>query len=163
MAGSSHTPDALPPEPRGTGWVVLQVVLGAAVVAVAAAGPRPEHLPRTRRAVAIVLGAAGAALTLRARRDLGDAFSVFPRPTGDADRVTVGMYGRVRHPMYTGVLAQAAATALAGSSWAFVPAGALAVVLDRKAAYEERALARMHPGTPPAHDAPGWRFVPGIR
>jgi protein-S-isoprenylcysteine O-methyltransferase Ste14 len=156
------TPDAAPAVPRGTGWVIAQVVVGAAVVAVAAAGPPPRHLRRTRRAAAIVLGAAGSVLVLGARRDLGDAFSVFPRPPKDSDLVTGGMYGRVRHPMYTGVLAQAVATALAGSSWALLPAGALAVTLDRKAAVEERALANAHPGGA-SPGAPRWRFVPGLR
>lgn len=163
MAHTADTPDALSGEPRGTGWVILQVIVGAIVVAVAAAGPQPTRLRRTRRATAIVLGAAGAALVIGARRDLGEAFSVFPRPSPDTDRVTGGLYGRIRHPMYTGVLAQAAATALAGSSWAFMPAGALAVVLDRKAGYEERALARVHPGTTAPLGAPRWRFLPGIR
>lgn len=162
MAPIAPTPDAPPAVPRGTGWVIAQVLIGAAVVAVAAAGPPPRHLRRTRRAAAIVLGAAGFALVLRARRDLGDAFSVFPRPSPDADLVTGGTYGRVRHPMYTGVLAQAVATAVAGSSWALLPAGALAVTLDRKAAVEERALAHAHPGGA-SPGAPRWRFVPGLR
>jgi protein-S-isoprenylcysteine O-methyltransferase Ste14 len=149
--------------PRGTGWVVLQVVVGMVVVAVAAAGPRPARFGRTRRAAAIVIATAGAALVLRARRELGGAFSVFPRPAPGADLATGGVYRCVRHPMYTGLLGQAAAAALAGSNWAFVPAGALAVILDRKAAYEERALGRAHPPTPNAPAPPRWRFVPGIR
>jgi len=163
MPRPEDAPPAPPPEPRGAGWVALQVLAGAAVIVVAAAGPRPARLRRVRRVCAMILGAAGAVVVLRARRDLGDAFSVFPRPTQDAQLATGGMYGRVRHPMYTGVLAQAAATALAGSPWAFLPAGALAVILDRKAAYEERALARAHPDAAHALRATRWRFVPGLR
>jgi len=113
--------------------------------------------------VGLVLGAFGIVAIMTARRDLGDAFSVFPSPQPGAPVAEAGAYRLVRHPMYTGVLAQAAAVSVAGSPWAAVPAGALAVILDRKAAYEETRLAEAHPAFADYRTRTRWRFLPGVR
>lgn len=153
-------PDERPEPPRGDRWVVLQVIAFAAVIAVAILGPTPRPGIRWRRGAALVIAIAGVATVLRARRELGAAFSVFPRPVAGASLTRGGLYGRIRHPMYAGVMAQALAASLAGSPCALVPSTALAVILDRKAATEEHALATAHPGAPAG---PRWRFLPGVR
>jgi protein-S-isoprenylcysteine O-methyltransferase Ste14 len=112
---------------------------------------------------ALLLWAAGIAVVTSARRDLGDAFSVFPRPRPEAPVAEAGAYRLVRHPMYAGLVAQATAVGVAGSPWALVPAGALAVVLDRKAASEEALLEAAHPDFGGYRGRTRWRFIPGLR
>jgi protein-S-isoprenylcysteine O-methyltransferase Ste14 len=146
--------------PAGGIWVALQVLAATAVLATAVLGPRPRRGAGVRLLAAAALAAAGVVTVLRARRSLGPAFSVFPRPVPGAPLTRSGPYAHIRHPMYAGVLAQGLAATLAGSPWALVPAGGLAVILDRKAAREERALAVAHPDAPPG---PRWRFLPGVR
>jgi protein-S-isoprenylcysteine O-methyltransferase Ste14 len=148
---------------RGGQWVLLQIIAGLAVVLVGAFGPRPRRALRLRRAVALGLGAFGIVTVIAARRDLGDAFSVFPRPVPGTPVAERGAYRLVRHPMYTGVVAQAAAVGIAGSPWALAPAGMLALVLDRKAAGEEALLGATHPAFAGYRTRTRWRFVPGLR
>lgn len=153
-----------PPEgSRGGIWVAMQVCAGFAVVAIGLVGPRPRRARRSRNVLAGLLAAAGAVAVVAARRDLGDAFTVFPRPRPGAPVADRGVYRLVRHPMYAGVMAQATAVGLAGSPWALLPAGALAVIFDRKAAGEEALLDAAHPGFSGYRDRTRWRFVPGIR
>jgi protein-S-isoprenylcysteine O-methyltransferase Ste14 len=144
-------------------WVILQVVAGLAVVLVGAFGPRPRRARRLRRAIGLVVGAFGIVAIMTARRDLGDAFSVFPRPVPGAPVAEGGAYRVVRHPMYAGVLTQAAAVSVAGSPWALLPTGALAVILDRKAAREEERLELAHPGFAGYRTRTRWRLLPGVR
>jgi protein-S-isoprenylcysteine O-methyltransferase Ste14 len=148
---------------RGDAWVALQVIAGLGVVVVGALGPPPHRALRVRRAIGIALATFGIVTITSARRDLGEAFSVFPRPRPGAPVAQAGAYRVVRHPMYTGVLAQAAAICTAGSPWALVPAGALAVILDRKATHEETRLARTSEGFAAYRRRTRWRFVPGLR
>ena len=157
----TRQPDA--DDARGDIWVVLQVLAGLAVLVVGACGPRPRRARRLRRTAGLVLGIFGVVAIMTARRNLGDAFSVFPRPRQGTAVAEEGAYRVVRHPMYTGVLAQAAAICVAGSPWAAVPAGALAVVLDRKSAVEEARLVRTHPGFAAYGRRTRWRFFPGVR
>lgn len=144
-------------------WVVVQIVAGLAVVLVGAFGPRPRRARGLRRAVGLVIGAVGIVAIMTARRDLGNAFSVLPRPVPGAPVIDGGAYRVVRHPMYTGVLTQAAAVSIAGSPWALLPTGALAIILDRKAAHEEERLELVHPGFADYRTRTRWRFLPGVR
>lgn len=148
---------------RGDVWVALQFCAAAAVVVLGVLGPQPRRGRRLRRAGALVLAAAGIATVLSARRDLGPAFSVFPRPRPGAPVAEDGAYRVVRHPMYAGVIAQATAVGVGGSPWALVPAGALAVILDRKAAGEEALLDAARPEFARYRARTRWRLVPGLR
>jgi protein-S-isoprenylcysteine O-methyltransferase Ste14 len=148
---------------RGGVWVALQICAGVAVVVLGAVGPQPRRARRLRRAAAVVLAAAGIATVMTARRDLGTAFSVFPRPRPGTPVAEDGAYRVVRHPMYAGLIAQATAVGLGGSPWALVPAGALAVILDRKAAGEEALLDGARPGFAGYRARTRWRFLPGVR
>lgn len=148
---------------RGTSLVMLQIVSEVAILAVGAFGPRPRRAKGVRRVVGLVAGTCGVAAIIGARRDLGAAFSVFPGPRAGVPVAEQGAYRLVRHPMYTGLLAQAAAICAAGSTWALVPTAALAVILDRKATEEEARLERAHPAFAAYRDRTRWRFVPGVR
>ena len=133
------------------------------VLVVGLVGPHPRAARGTRRRLALGLSLVGIATIMGARRNLGSAFSVFPVPVPEASVADEGAYRYVRHPMYSGVLAQAIAISTAGSPWAIVPTGVLAVVLDRKAAYEEALLADAHPEFASYRSRTPWRFVPGVR
>ena len=140
--GAGRAPAA--PGSRGGAWVALQVCTGLAVLVAGGAGPQPRRGRRLRRSTALLLAGVGIGTVISARRDLGDAFSVFPRPRPGAPVADRGAYRVVRHPMYAGLLAQAAAVGIAGSPWALAPTGALAIILDRKAAGEEAMLDAAH-------------------
>ncbi|HYE85049.1 MAG TPA: hypothetical protein VEA16_01750, partial [Vicinamibacterales bacterium] len=50
--------------------------------------------------VGAAIAAAGAALILRSRKHLGEAWSLVPKASGAAGVVTSGPYRLVRHPIY---------------------------------------------------------------
>jgi protein-S-isoprenylcysteine O-methyltransferase Ste14 len=64
-----------------------------------------------------LLALAGAALVLRARRELGSAWSLVPTAEEATGLVTTGPYRRVRHPIYLGLSMLAMGEALAFASW----------------------------------------------
>jgi protein-S-isoprenylcysteine O-methyltransferase Ste14 len=148
---------------RGGQWVVLQVALGAVVVVVAALAPGPDGADTARLVAALLLAAGAAAVALLSSRALGPAFTAFPRPRPGAPLTRGGPYRFVRHPIYTAVLALCAALAIAGSPFAFVPALALAIVLDRKASLEEAWLTTARPEYAAYRTSVRWRFLPRIR
>jgi protein-S-isoprenylcysteine O-methyltransferase Ste14 len=98
--------------------------------------------------VATVIVAAGAALALwavRANR-LGN-WNVHPAPKPGGYLATGGPYTYIRHPMYLAVLLIAAGCCVGyATPWRWAMFAGLAVVLDRKARFEEAALAALHPG-----------------
>jgi len=60
---------------------------------------------------------AGAALVLRARSELGPAWSFVPMADQATDLITTGPYRLVRHPIYLGLSMLAMGQALAFASW----------------------------------------------
>lgn len=54
---------------------------------------------------------------------LGAQWSLTARVLADHELITAGVYGRVRHPIYTGMLGMLLATGLAASHWAGLLAG----------------------------------------
>ena len=89
----------------------------------------------------------GLILVALAGSSLGSALSVLPRPTEAGDLVTTGLYGVVRHPIYTGVLLSALGWALLrGSTIGLVVTVVLFVLFDRKAAVEEGHLSARFAG-----------------
>lgn len=114
----------------------------------------------------VVLGAAAIALggwsVLSGTRGLGDSFTALPRPHEHATLIQNGVYARIRHPIYAGVMCLGLGWALATRSLpALIGALVLAVVLDLKARREEVWLAERYPAYA-EYRSRTHRFVPGV-
>lgn len=84
----------------------------------------------------------GCSLALAGAAQLGRAFRLHPAPPPTATLRTGGAYGRVRHPIYVGILSAAGGFAvLRGRPEPLTAVVALFAVLGHKARYEERQLA----------------------
>lgn len=112
--------------------------------------------------VGVVVTGSGAALIVWGFISLGDALTPFPRPLDGAGLHRQGAYRFMRHPIYSGAI-------LASFGWALwwqsaigvLPALALAIFFDRKAAYEETWLRKKYEG----YDDYARRvkkFIPGV-
>ena len=91
-----------------------------------------------------LLGLAGAAVVVRARAELGQAWSFVPRADQGTGLVTTGPYRRVRHPIYLGLLLFAMGEALAfgsGPGFLVVLSGIVPTLVWRAVA-EDRLLGR---------------------
>jgi len=86
--------------------------------------------------IAVGCGLAGAV-------SLGRNLTPFPKPAAGARMVQTGIYGLMRHPLYTAVFCGSVGWALVWRSWpALLAALALAPLFDAKARREERWLRR---------------------
>ena len=128
--------------PTIAGWMLL--VFGANAVA---AGPQPAfglrlwRLPMEGAWAMAALAAAGFLFTWWARATLGDLWSSAVSRKENHVIVERGPYGLVRHPIYTGLIAAAFATAVeVGSAQALVGAGLMTLGFWMKARLEERFL-----------------------
>lgn len=92
---------------------------------------------------------------------LGRGLTAAPLPNSHAKLRTGGLYRFVRHPIYSGLLLFAVASAiLSGSVWVVGASAALVVLINAKARWEERHLAQRFPGYA-AYAARTRRFIPG--
>ena len=130
---------------RGGVWVLGQFALMAAVIG-SGWEWRQQWTSRLTLVLAVTLFALAAAISLWGAVALGRNLTPFPKPDRNAVLVQQGIYGVVRHPLYTGVLLAALGWAVA---WASGPALALAVALGvflkAKADHEERWLRERFP------------------
>lgn len=141
------------------------VAAQAALLAGLAVLPKRRDWPvptvvRLSGGLAVVAGAGIAAVGASA---LGRGLTALPLPNEHAELRTGGLYGRVRHPVYTGVLLAAGAkTVTSGSRWTLAAFAALVLLLNGKARFEERHLIARFPGYPDYADRTP-RFIPGRR
>lgn len=147
---------------RSVPWILvgLQFVLLAALVIV----PRGALWPVGTIALVVAgaLIAAGLLLAVLGVRGLGTALTASPVPKGGSSLVTSGVYSRVRHPIYTGLLTGGLGLVAIGASvWHLVLWVALLVLLSAKARWEERMLAATHPDYA-AYASRTGRFLPGL-
>lgn len=131
---------------RGEWWVVGQMLQLAALV-LAPARWTWGGAPRTAgTAAGLAVLAAGLTLAARGVRDLGPNLTSFPRPRARAVLVRTGVYARVRHPIYGGlVLAAFGWALLRASGLHLLLATVLAVYLTLKSAVEEAYLTARFP------------------
>ncbi|MCP4250405.1 MAG: isoprenylcysteine carboxylmethyltransferase family protein [bacterium] len=77
--------------------------------------------------------------------------------------ISTGPYAIVRHPMYTGlILVLAGIPLLLGSSWAFVPTSAVALLLVIRMLFEDRMLRKELPGYEAYTLRTPHRLIPGV-
>jgi protein-S-isoprenylcysteine O-methyltransferase Ste14 len=150
--------------PRGEGWVLLQVVL-IVLVAGAAWSLGPDSSGPLRLvgyAAGILSLGAGLFLIFRGATDLGTALTPVPRPREGGELVETGVYGVVRHPIYSGLTLAALGGALMQASLAALGLTlCLVLVLWLKSTVEERWLELRYPGYD-AYRARTGRFVPRV-
>ena len=150
---------------HGEWYVVVQfILLGLVLVAPwLAAGPAwPAPWSWLAWAVGGLLMLAGLGLAGAGVLGLGRNLSPLPEPTADAALVETGIYGRVRHPIYSGMIAGCFGWALVNNSGlTLLLAVAIFVFFDVKARREERALAERFPGYR-AYQQRVRRFIPFI-
>jgi protein-S-isoprenylcysteine O-methyltransferase Ste14 len=151
---------------RGQGWVAGQMLLifleGIVSYPSFDALPPSSPIGWLSMGAGAVLFVAGLWLAYRGIGELGPNLSALPAPMDGGDLVVSGIYRRVRHPIYAGVIAVAL-------GWAFfvVSLAALAVALvlagwlDLKSRREEAWLLARYPGYA-VYRRGAARFVPGI-
>jgi protein-S-isoprenylcysteine O-methyltransferase Ste14 len=149
--------------PRGEGWVAIQVVLFGAIALAGLLGPAWGGALRVATTiVGAFLIAAGGSLALRGIFDLRAALTALPYPRPNAELVETGVYRRVRHPIYGGLVLGALGWGLLTASPVAV---GLAVVLlgffELKSRREEVWLVERFPGYP-AYRARTRRLIPWI-
>lgn len=150
--------------PKGEGWFLLQL---AFMIAIAVAGylfgANVAGAPRFATALAgtvVIVG--GIALGFLGIRDLDRSASPLPRPRDTAVLIQDGVYRRLRHPIYAGlILAAVGWSLLTASLVALVLALAFALLLDLKARREEVWLRERYPGYA-EYATQTRRFVPGL-
>lgn len=82
---------------------------------------------------------------MAAQQALGNNLTPLPEPRASNTLITSGVYSLVRHPMYGAlVLLSLGVAAVTDDGTRFVFAGALALLLSRKADFEERELIKRH-------------------
>jgi protein-S-isoprenylcysteine O-methyltransferase Ste14 len=117
----------------------------------------------TTTIIAVVLFGAGQAMALAAALKMREYISAHPAPAPGARLLADGVYGRVRHPMYGGVLLMAAAFAVFDQN---APAALLTVVLGAvfygKSSYEEGLLAATFLGYSDYMQRVPHRFIPWV-
>lgn len=132
---------------RGEYLVLLQGVLMVGFVLLPRYGAiaLPSFLSLIATGVAAALAGFAAILLGKGLLDLGQSLTPLPYPRSDGELVQTGVYGIVRHSLYSGIILLAIAYTL----WTTSVSHAVATVIlfiffDRKAAQEERWLSEKY-------------------
>lgn len=130
---------------RGGVWVLGQATLMVAVVVLAWRFRGDGHRLALFIPGTVLLGVS-AVVGLLGVIGLGRGLTPFPKPVPEMRLVENGIYGVIRHPLYTSVMAAALGWALVWESWPALVAGlALGLFLDLKSRREERWLGERFP------------------
>ena len=136
---------------RGEYWVIAQFALLLVFVLVPTAPlqafvPIPAGVVYGTRGLAAVLGLAAAFLLGKGLIDLGKNLTPLPYPLEDSELVQTGVYGIVRHSLYSSLILGTLAAALWQLSLSHLGVSLLLfLVLNAKATQEERWLQDRHP------------------
>ena len=133
---------------RGEGWVAIQVVLFGLLALAGTAGPawRDPWLTAGRLAGSALVGA-GLVAAVLGLVGLRENLTAVPRPPEGGRLIESGIYGLVRHPIYTGIIAAGAGFGLlTASPPALLVALVMLLFFDTKARREEAWLLAAYPG-----------------
>jgi protein-S-isoprenylcysteine O-methyltransferase Ste14 len=133
--------------PRGEGWVAIQGILFVLIALAGTLGPAwGEPWLAAGRAVGLALIVGGGGLAVLGVLGLRENLSAVPRPVEGGRLIDSGVYGLVRHPIYTGIVAAALGWSLFTASLpALALAGVLGVFFDLKSRREEAWLLATYP------------------
>ncbi|MFB8789686.1 MAG: isoprenylcysteine carboxylmethyltransferase family protein [Potamolinea sp.] len=99
-----------------------------------------------RWGISAVLGLGGSVLILKGLLDLGRNLTPLPYPKAQGTLVQSGVYGIVRHPLYSGLIFAAFSWAIFQLSLSHLLASAIAFIFfDVKARREEAWLTQKYP------------------
>lgn len=134
--------------PRGEGWVLIQLGLFGLLAVAGTLGPAwGEPWLTAGRAVGLVHLGAGVLIAGLGLVGLRENLTPVPRPIDGGRLISHGIYGRVRHPIYAGIIASAVGWGLITASPAALGVAALlAAFFDVKSRREEAWLVAAYPG-----------------
>lgn len=116
------------------------------------------------RMIGSAVFAIGALVAIIAMLQLGRQLVPQPSPVANGRLIDTGLYGIVRHPIYTGVLLLMAGSVIRVPSLAGLGLIVASVVFfDRKSAYEEALLTTTYPAYDAYQGRVRWKLVPGVR
>jgi protein-S-isoprenylcysteine O-methyltransferase Ste14 len=125
---------------RGGCWVAGQFMLMFAVAGLGiACRDESKHLYFFLCGLGFLM--ASAICGIGGTMALGRNLTPFPKPSAGTNLVQHGIYGLIRHPLYTAVMCAAVGWSLIRSSWpALAGSVVMAIFFDAKARHEERWL-----------------------
>ena len=131
---------------RGYFYVAVQFLL----IALLFTAPRQENpygpISEVIGIIGVAVIALGAIILVTSFVRLGKSLTANPVPKDDGVLVTTGLYARVRHPIYFGLLVLAFGVVLDAGWWPqFVIALMLYFLLNIKAQFEESLLIEKYP------------------
>jgi hypothetical protein len=123
------------------------VFLQFALLLVIAIFPDSANVPSWATSVGMVLIGLGVIVTFMGFRGLGKSLTANPVPSQDGTLVTTGIYSRMRHPIYAGLLAITLGLVVSsGVLTQIVIWAALALLLTYKSRWEEVMLTAKYKG-----------------
>ena len=160
MPGASRLPEF---GPHGEGWVVLQLLLGAAIAGCGFVGVYwPGSVESFFGILGLLIAVAGALLVVLGVLALGSSFTPLPRPRARTRLRQGGIFRLVRHPVYGGAILIGLGWSLAEAPLGLVPTALLAVLIDLKARREETWLIERFPDYALYRARTPRRFVPWL-
>jgi protein-S-isoprenylcysteine O-methyltransferase Ste14 len=143
-------------------FVGVQIVLLVAL-AVLSGSPRSDWpTPPLVRALAALCTLGGLVVVVIASLQLGRSLTATPVPNDRGELRTTGLYGVVRHPIYSGLLLVVIGLAVRSASWITAVVAVVTIAFfHAKASWEERRLTDHYPGYA-AYAARTGRFVPRV-
>lgn len=151
------------PNARAFYYVAMQFILLAVLIL----APRNPELYGGLRLPLSILGLAmiaiGIGVVLFSFFKLGRSLTASPIPKSDGELVTTGLYSRVRHPIYFGLLLASFGVVLDAGPWPQLAVVLLLLILlNVKASFEEQLLTKQYPEYK-KYAAKTPRFFPRLR
>ena len=110
----------------------------------------------------LVIFVLGLALAVWARMYLGRNWGMPMSQKADPELVTTGPYGKIRHPIYSGILLGMIGTAIAVSPYWLIAAAIFGAYFLFSAVVEERTMARLFPADYPPYKRVTKMLIPYI-
>ncbi len=104
----------------------------------------------------------GLALAVWARVYLGRNWGMPMSQKADPELVTTGPYGRIRHPIYSGIILGMVGTAIAVSLYWLIAVAILGAYFLVSAVIEERTMAKLFPAAYPPYKGATKMLIPYI-